>query len=268
MKNDNIINNKAFSLIELSIVLIIMGLLTAGITGGQSLIEAAKIRATINELESWKQASTIFYSKNDRIPGDVDGIGTVGGGSSYDPGNNLHTGYSAGTFVSPYDGVQPDSFGPFIELYLDGSSDFRPNPTPLAAEANKYSIKTAKAGYYPVSKVFRNSYYIFWNFDKENVNSGDFNYNSRANSPYLYLSMNSDGTKDGYSIQNIKMLKNIDEKIDDGNFDNGTVITYCKGVNSSGTVIDGGKASYDEAVKAIQTGKTGFCDDFFYYLQL
>ena len=33
-------NNKAFSLIELSIVLIIMGLLVAGIMGGSSLIQA------------------------------------------------------------------------------------------------------------------------------------------------------------------------------------------------------------------------------------
>ena len=45
-------NNKAFSLIELSIVLIIIGLLVAGITSGQSLIESAKVRKVINEINS------------------------------------------------------------------------------------------------------------------------------------------------------------------------------------------------------------------------
>ena len=48
--SDNIL---AFSLIELSIVLIIIGLLIAGVTGGASLIESAKITNFISTTRDW-----------------------------------------------------------------------------------------------------------------------------------------------------------------------------------------------------------------------
>ena len=70
-------SNKAFSLIELSIVLIIIGLLVAGITGGKSLIENAKNRALINEIRGWKQAVNAFYLLKERLPGDLNNDGKV-----------------------------------------------------------------------------------------------------------------------------------------------------------------------------------------------
>ena len=94
---------KAFSLIELSIVLIIMGLLVAGVTGGQSLIQSAKTRAVINEATGYKRAVNIFYAKNNRLPGDPDNTGRMGGWSEpwiemasdgiveYEEGNNFST---------------------------------------------------------------------------------------------------------------------------------------------------------------------------------
>ena len=63
-------NTLAFSLIELSIVLIIIGLLVAGITGGASLIESAKIHTFYNSFNQYKQAVYAFYTKYDRLPGD------------------------------------------------------------------------------------------------------------------------------------------------------------------------------------------------------
>lgn len=67
MKN----NQKGFSLIELSIVLIIIGLIVAGITGGTSLINSARARATMSEVTSYRIAVNTYYTAKDRYPGDA-----------------------------------------------------------------------------------------------------------------------------------------------------------------------------------------------------
>ena len=71
-------NLLAFSLIELSIVLIIIGLLVAGVIGGQSLIQTAKQRAFINELRNWDVAVNTFYSTKGKLPSDVNNDGRIG----------------------------------------------------------------------------------------------------------------------------------------------------------------------------------------------
>ncbi len=68
----------AFSLIELSIVLIIIGLLIAGVTGGASLIKSSELRSIITEARNWGIAVNSFYNQFDALPGD---FGTVLSGS-------------------------------------------------------------------------------------------------------------------------------------------------------------------------------------------
>jgi prepilin-type N-terminal cleavage/methylation domain-containing protein len=62
-----------FSLIELSIVLIIMGLLVAGITGGASLIKTAQLRSVVTEAETYRTAFNTYYSQAGDVPGAVTG---------------------------------------------------------------------------------------------------------------------------------------------------------------------------------------------------
>lgn len=61
----------AFSLVELSIVLVILGLLTGGILAGQSLIRAAELRAVASEYTRWVTATQTFRDKYFMIPGDL-----------------------------------------------------------------------------------------------------------------------------------------------------------------------------------------------------
>lgn len=56
-------NNKGFSLVELSIVLIILGMMVAGVTGGASLIKSAKINKICNQMIEYKRAYNTYYAR-------------------------------------------------------------------------------------------------------------------------------------------------------------------------------------------------------------
>ena len=62
---------RAFSLVELSIVLVILGLLTGGILAGQSLIRAAELRSVTNEFQRYIVATQSFRDKYFAAPGDI-----------------------------------------------------------------------------------------------------------------------------------------------------------------------------------------------------
>jgi prepilin-type N-terminal cleavage/methylation domain-containing protein len=64
-------DRRGFSLVELSIVLVILGLLTGGILTGQSLIKAAELRAITTEFAEYKTAVNIFQGKYFALPGDM-----------------------------------------------------------------------------------------------------------------------------------------------------------------------------------------------------
>ena len=59
-----------FSLVELSIVLVILGLLTGGILAGQNLIRAAELRSVSTEFSRYTAAVHTFRDKYFALPGD------------------------------------------------------------------------------------------------------------------------------------------------------------------------------------------------------
>lgn len=61
----------AFSLVELSIVLVILGLLTGGILAGQNLIRAAELRSVTTQLQQYQTALQTFRNKYFALPGDM-----------------------------------------------------------------------------------------------------------------------------------------------------------------------------------------------------
>jgi prepilin-type N-terminal cleavage/methylation domain-containing protein len=59
-----------FTLIELSIVLVIIGLIVGGVLVGQDLIQAAAVRSQVAQLDSYEAAVHTFRIKYNGIPGD------------------------------------------------------------------------------------------------------------------------------------------------------------------------------------------------------
>jgi prepilin-type N-terminal cleavage/methylation domain-containing protein len=81
-------HSRAFSLVELSIVLVILGLLTGGILTGQNLIHAAELRKASTDLDAYRVAFRTFQDKYFAIPGDMATAtnfwGSAGGSTGYD----------------------------------------------------------------------------------------------------------------------------------------------------------------------------------------
>ncbi len=90
MKNSfNAIDKKAFSLVELSIVLVILGLLVGGVLSGQSLIRAAELRSVNSEYQRYSAAMGTFRDKYFALPGDMSNATSFWAAEANGDGNGL-----------------------------------------------------------------------------------------------------------------------------------------------------------------------------------
>ena len=112
----------AFSLIELSIVLIIIGLLIAGITGGASLIKSSELRSVMGEARGYAVAVNAFYTQFNALPGDY---GTSVGGVTNALGDADNTIEYFSSAV-PTNGTQSESAAAWIHLRYSGTIDNLP----------------------------------------------------------------------------------------------------------------------------------------------
>jgi prepilin-type N-terminal cleavage/methylation domain-containing protein len=60
-----------FTLLELSIVLVIIGLLAGGIIAGRQMIRASELRAVMGEIDGYIKATKMFQDKYLALPGDM-----------------------------------------------------------------------------------------------------------------------------------------------------------------------------------------------------
>jgi prepilin-type N-terminal cleavage/methylation domain-containing protein len=71
-------NNSGFTLVELAIVIVIIGLLVGGVLQGQELIKQAQIRSAMSAVQGYNAAINTFRAKYNEMPGDISRADTFG----------------------------------------------------------------------------------------------------------------------------------------------------------------------------------------------
>lgn len=64
-------SRSGFSLVELSVVLVIIGLVIGGVIGGQTLLENVKLQNMVQQAQELEEAFTMFQDKYEALPGDM-----------------------------------------------------------------------------------------------------------------------------------------------------------------------------------------------------
>ncbi len=162
---------QGFTLIEIAIVLVIIGLLLGGVLKGQELITSARVRNLISQQDGIKAAFFGFQDRYRALPGDYaqantnipnvtvngDGNGRIEATNSAGVHEDIlvwdhlsHAGFINGTYVydaaGPTDATNPKNpYGIYMQLVYDGVYGAGTNSTP------KHNLKTG--GQIPVAIV-------------------------------------------------------------------------------------------------------------------
>jgi len=73
----NIRNSRGFSLIEMAIVLVIIGVIIGAIVKGQDLILNARAKQVTSAVSTWRNLSMAYLDRNGRLPGDGGKTGII-----------------------------------------------------------------------------------------------------------------------------------------------------------------------------------------------
>ena len=214
-------NEAGFTLIELSIVLVIIGLIVGGILTGQDLIKAAEQRATLAQIEKYNTAVNTFRNKFGFIPGDIPwatasgfGLGAYTGGGD---GNGILSDTANGTNVAS--APVGETLLIWQQLGTAGLIDGSFGSDLTAAGAAPASGVTAND--LPLAKLGRGNYLIAGSSNSEGFNffglagvTGSFTGGAVGTATYSASSTNNLSPIELYSM---------DKKVDDGLPNTGTV---------------------------------------------
>lgn len=86
--HESVQSEKGFTLVELAVVMIIIGLLIGGILKGQEMISNAQVTATVAQMKGIEAAASTFRDQYDAFPGDMANASTRLVNCAANPCNN------------------------------------------------------------------------------------------------------------------------------------------------------------------------------------
>jgi prepilin-type N-terminal cleavage/methylation domain-containing protein len=260
-------NRAGFTLIELSIALVIIGLIVGGVLVGQDLIRAAGVRATITQIEKFNSAANAFREKYGYLPGDIKdpdasnfGFAARGVYTGEGDGNGILEGVSCNTGVS-CDGGHAQSAGEnpmfWVDLTKAGLIDGNfsaASPTTGPGFSVTASTNPSLSAFFPLSKLGNGNYFYTW--------SGGFSFGGAGvGTNFFGMSAAYQLQGDIYSTPGITpaIASQMDQKIDDGLPQHGNVIAEYETVGGIFWAAGGG--ANGASGTAATPGSTTTCYD-------
>jgi prepilin-type N-terminal cleavage/methylation domain-containing protein len=242
-----------FTLIEISIVLVIIGLIVGGVLVGQSLISAAGVRATISQIEKYNQAANTFRGKYGYLPGDIPNPdatnfgfaarGTIADHLGEGDGDGLLEGnWSGVSTASPANGLSQGT-GETALFWVDLSAadliEGTFNTASCCTPPGSNVPATALPSYFPPAKIGQGAYvYVYSN---NGVNYFGVLAITGINASNAGLLSGGIGGPAGFTTQQAYA---IDSKIDDGLPQSGSVTDQFVNGNASGVCWAGPNSAY------------------------
>ena len=207
-----ICKNSGFSLLEISIVLVVISFIAASVVGGMQLSNSAKLRVVIAEMQEYNSFVMSFKEKFKYYPGDIPVATKYWSGS--DNGN--------GDWLIGSDDIEDDeNYLAFSHLSLAGfTSDYFTGEIESSGAESKIGVNVPRSSYGTGS-----TYYFYSSDHWDNYKDGNALILSGATTNLGW---------DDYQVK-IKDAYYIDNKIDDSMPYTGALITYS---NVDGDCVD------------------------------
>ncbi|HEU5048027.1 MAG TPA: prepilin-type N-terminal cleavage/methylation domain-containing protein [Rickettsiales bacterium] len=251
--------NSGFTLVEMSIVLVLIGLLIGGVLAGRTLIDSAAVSSQISQINKYQAAVHMFETKFNYLPGDIpdpaatnNGFQSRGSYNGEGDGSGLLEGNCANT-ATGNGGLQAGcgelavfwqdlSTAGLIDTNVKTGTNYPNIITPASWPNTTASSTPAIQDWIPKAKVGGDAMYVY-------VYSGlGHNFYGVSTITKIGWSIDSTLSTPGIAVQ---QAYNIDTKADDGLPQSGN-ITACY-VNSQTT--DGSSGASVYAAGSLGEGK-------------